>query len=255
MPVLSFPLVTWVAAFFVANVLFANLAWFLFLHHWDRSVTILRHPFWRAYAPLMRALWYIGVPYAALVSGLATPEQFGLTLIDWRKAAAETAPVVLAAFFAGVLLLLPLSIAARRHCNSASFPAVQSRALLSRPWGFSFFLIEALCLQAQWMFYRAAAYDYAGDARTAAGGALALAIAGWALDPRWRSELGRSGAAEDHYLVAALAIVSAILYLTVPNFWMLLATHVLLWFSWLGLLLWFCKPARQAPSDLAAKED
>lgn len=255
MPVSSFPLVTWVAAFFVANVLFANLAWFLFLRHPDRSVTILRHPFWRAYAPLMRALWYIGVPYAALVSGVATPEQFGLALIDWREAAAEAGPLVLAAFFAGALFLLPLSLPARRQRLSASFPAVQSRALLGRSWGFSFFLIEALCLQAQWMFYRAAAFDYAGDVRAAAGGALLLAIAGWALDPRWRSELGRSGAAEDHYLVGALAIVSAILYLTVPNFWMLLATHVLLWFGWLGLLLWLSKPARQAPSDLAAKED
>ena len=255
MPASSSPLVNWVAAFFVANVLFANLAWYVFLRHADRSVSILRHPFWRAYAPLMRALWYIGVPYAALVSGLATPEQFGLGLIDWRGAAAETAPIVLAAFFVGALLLLPLSLPAWRHRTRASFPAVQSRALLSRSWGFSFFLIEALCLQAQWMFYRAAAYDYADDARTAAGGALALAIAGWALDPRWRSELGRPGAAEDHYLVAALAMVSAILYLTVPNFWMLLATHVLLWFGWLGLLLWLSKTARHAPSDLAAKED
>jgi hypothetical protein len=255
LPESSFPLVTWVAAFIVANVLFANLAWYLFLRHPDRSITTLRHPFWRAYAPLMRALWYIGVPYAALVSGLATPEQFGLAQIDWREAAAGTAPVVFAAFFVGALLLLTLSLRARRHGNRATFPAVQSRALLSRSWGFSFFLIEALCLQAQWMFYRAAVLDYAGDARTAAGGALALAIAGWALDPRWRSELGRSGVAEDHYLVAALALVSAVLYLAVPNFWVLLATHVLLWFGWLGLLLWLSKPARQARGDLAAKED
>jgi hypothetical protein len=251
----SFPLVAWVAVFFTANAVFANVGWYFFLRPAERSTLILRHPLWQTYAPLMRLLWFAGVPYGALLSGVATPEQFGLGLPDWGQAVADAAPIVVGAFIIGSGLLALLVWIARRNRQTVIYPAVQSRALISRPWGAAFILIESLCLQAQWTLYRTAAIELAGEARAAAGAALALVITGWALDPRWRSEAGRSGTAEDHYLIAALAIVSAVLYLSVTTFWILWGTQLLLWLGWLMVLGALTKPARRAQSRTTAQDE
>ncbi len=240
---------------FAANVIVANAAWYIFLRRPERSARIRRHPFWRAYLPLMRLLWFVGVPYGALLSGVLTPEQFGLALPDWRQAIVDTGPIVLGALLLGGLLLAPMALLARRNITGIVYPAVLSRALLSRPWGFAFVVIESLCLQAQWTFYRTAALDYFGEARTAAGIALALIVVGWVLDPRWRDEVGRTGSAEDHYIIAALAIVGMLIYLSVPNFWLLWATQIFLWFGWLALLIVLCSPARQPPRRTTVKKE
>ncbi len=228
------PLAAWAAATLVAHSLAAVLFSYAALRdpahtvHWrPRSASIS--------AWLVRAAFFVGVPYLALLGGAATPAQMALAWPD--GAMAGTAALwTIAALAAGVPGVWLLNRIARRFYPEGVRPLVRRRAQLTRPWGFAFLLLDTLYLQAHWTFYRAAAADALGAAPldAVALGGLTLVAVEWLLDPRWWRDMTRAGVWEDRALVAVLAAFSAALYPAAANFFVLLAAHAVLWLGWIA---------------------
>ena len=266
----------WVAASVVVYVCAANLWAFL---RRDRGAL---PGFWRVLFPVAQALFMLGPPYAALLSGLMTPAMAAFDLPPWPRVLDTAAPLVAAAaVISGAILWLhrrwmvgvgeaggalppapprpaPVNLpeaqpeAARRE--SARYPpgvlpAVRMRAQLSRPWGISFVLFDALCFQAHWAFYRLGAALYLHDVPLGAAAGSLLVLLEWLLDPGWRARLVRPGLAEDQLLLLALMLLSVALAVLLPSFWLLLAVHASLWLIWYTLLQRWYRSAVSATLD------
>ena len=231
----------WAAASIALYVIAANLWAFL---RRDRGVL---PAFWRVLFPLVQSLFMLGPPYAALLSGRLTPAMAAFDLPSWSRLLDSAVPPLAGAVaLSGVLLWLHSRWLASRYPQGV-LPAVRMRAQLSRPWGISFVLFDAFCYQAHWAFYRLAAALYLHDVtRGAALGAL-LVLLEWLLDPGWRARLLRPGLAEDQWLLLGLLVLSALLSVLLPGFWLLLAVHTGFWLMWYTLLQrWYRSSANVA---------
>ncbi|MBI5878392.1 MAG: hypothetical protein HZB53_12150 [Chloroflexi bacterium] len=233
------PLPAWAAASLAAHTLAAAL----------NALLANRVPdAWRRLSGvswIARALYFVGIPYLALIGGVVTPAQLALARPATAQAGAAL-PALAAWLLAGAMLIGLYGLVVRRFYPADVRPAVRRRAQLARPWGFAFIGLDTLYLQAHWAFYRAAAaaaLDVNGrDAAVLAG--LALVGTEWLLDPAWWRDMARAGLWEDRVLVGALAVASATLYMVTANFFISLAAHALLWLAWLGLWVWLYRPPR-----------
>jgi hypothetical protein len=236
----------WVAASLVVYVCAANVWAFI------RRERGALPGFWRVLFPSAQVLFMVGPPYAALLSGLVTPAAYAFDVPAWGRILDTAAPLVVGAgALAGVALWLHRRWIVGRY-PPAVFPAVRMRAQLSRPWGFSFVLFDALCLQAHWAFYRLGAALYLQDATLGAAAGCGLVLAEWLFDPGWRARLWQPGLAEDQYLMVALLLISGALWLLLPSFWLLPAAHLVLWYAWYGLLRRWYRTAGTGSQDSGA---
>ena len=205
--------------------------------------------FWRVVFPPVQALFMLGPPYAGLLSGRITPAMAGFDLPStarlWESAAL---PVAALLAVSGIGLALHRTLIAPRYPPGV-LPAVRMRARLSRPWGFSSVIFDALCYQAHWAFYRLAAAQYLHDAPLGAAAGSLLVLFEWALDPGWRGRLFQPGLGEEQWLLLGLLGFSALLALLVPGFWLLLAVHAVLWLLWYTLLQRWYRSAAGATLD------
>ena len=240
----------WVAALVVVYVCAANLWAFL---RRDRGAL---PGFWRVLFPVGQALFMLGPPYAALLSGQMTPAMAAFDVPAWPRVVDTAVPLVAGAVVVtGAILWLhhrwlvgdtPSPAPPRGRLEAASreagrypsgvLPAVRMRAQLSRPWGISFVLFDALCYQAHWAFYRLGAALYLHDVPLGAAVGSLLVLLEWLLDPGWRARLWRPGLAEDQLLLLALMLTSAALSVLLPGFWLLLVAHASMWLIWYTLL-------------------
>lgn len=244
------PLAGWAAASLIARGIAAV---FLSSPAWR---DLERNAGWRSrpasiFTWLARAAFYVGVPYLALITGLATPAQMALAWPDGAQAG-TAALWTIAALAAGVPVLWLLARLSARTYPPGVLPLVRSRAQWTRPWGFAFILLDTLYLQAHWMFYRAAAASAldAGPRDVAVAGII-LVAAEWLFDPAWWSDMLSAGLWEDRALVAVLAVFSAALYTTAANFFVLLAAHAVLWLGWLMTAAWLLRAQPVSGSPLA----
>lgn len=214
------PLSPWLAGSILAYVLAANLAWLL------RSRAFQRWPHWPWVVQAARFLFFLGVPYLALggwprpaLSGLLSLDDLGLVgfglawpATDWLGAAGRG--LVLGA--AGFLILLVAWIAAKRL-------SVGAYLRLDRPlWAT---VIDGLVLQVHWAFYRAALSVVLADVYSGVFAGLALIYLEWTLDPFWRQGWRSPSQATARWLHAALALITAVIFLSTRNLWICLAVH------------------------------
>jgi hypothetical protein len=216
---LSPALLYWVGASVLACALVTNLAWRL------RSQVLLPPIAQDALVQLARFLFCLGVPYLALggwpqppLRGLLSLEKLGLAGLQprwpatrWLSTAGTGAWVALGAF----LILLLAWRSARRGAVRLYFSP--------RPWWA--LLVDGLYLEVHWAFYRAGLAVALGDLYTGVFAGLGLVYLEGVLDPFWRAGWREQSQVAGRWLRAALALVSALIFLLTQNLWVCLAVH------------------------------
>ena len=223
----------WLSGSLLLAVLWTNLAWFLRQSRSaaiDKFITPLTT--WR-FAPwllqFLRLLYYVGVPYGALLWGrdAVIGEFLGLSgekvnalpaanWLDWAHDVGWTAALGI-----GAWALLALGWwAYRRAVVAADEGGVVAGTNVSG-W---VLLREAAHHEVHWAFYRNAPI-LAWGAYGGVWGGLALVALEAALNPAWRNGLTDPQQAPARLLRGALAVVSSALFLLTQNLWLALALH------------------------------
>jgi hypothetical protein len=95
-------------------------------------------------------------------------------------------------------------------------------------------LLEVLCLEVHWAFYRAGPLALLGDYWGVFAG-LGIILLEWATDPRVRHSLGTEEQG-DTLWDGSLALVTSIVFLFTRNLWLCLAVHLGLEIGLLAIL-------------------
>ena len=186
--------------------------------------TLNRWPYRHWLLEAVRVLYYIGIPYAALLRGIVLPRLMGLTQVDWVKgiglgtALGGGIFLLLALiwwWYARAIATLPLSAKERQGAISG-FVGSSDRWIVLR---------ETIYLQTHWAFYRSAAIlsldsDYAGIFV-----GFLLVTLEWSINPAWRADLSLPGRSVNRLMTWSLAFVTAIVFLFIRNLWLLVPIH------------------------------
>jgi hypothetical protein len=231
----------WLSGSLLLAVLWANLAWFF---RQPRSGKVgefsARLISWR-FSPwllqFLRLLYYVGVPFAALLLGhdvvvgrLLGLQRFDLSALGEGEAYAATAANWLdwaydvgwtAGLCVGAWVLLALGCWA---CHQALVVAGETGVVARVNVSSWVLLREAVYHEVHWTFYRNMPILAWGTYWGIWGG-LALVALEAMLNPSWRKGLTDSQRAPAHLLRAALAVVSSVLFLLTQNLWLALALH------------------------------
>ena len=222
-------------------VFWANLAWFF---RQPRPGTVGEfvarlavHPFSPVLLEFFRLLYYLGVPFAALLWGhdavvgrvlglkplilpisTANASNADLTA-NWLAWTRDTGRA--AALGVGVWALLASSWWVYRRALSAIDPTHAVAGTDSSAWTL---LREAAYHQAHWAFYRNAPILAVGTYWGAWIG-LALVALEATLNPAWRKGLSDPRRAPAQLAYGSLAVASNLLYLQTENLWLALIIH------------------------------
>jgi len=168
----------------------------------------------------IRFLYYVGIPYAALLRGIILPRVMGLTDPDWVKGIGLGATLgggtfLLMAFicwwYARAIGALPLSAREQQE-----FAGSTSRWILLR---------EAVYLQTHWAFYRSAAILLFDSYYASAFLGFLLVILEWSMNPAWRKDLSLPGRSASVLMRWSMAFTTAIIFLLTRNLWLLVPIH------------------------------
>ncbi|RLD00407.1 MAG: hypothetical protein DRI77_00570 [Chloroflexi bacterium] len=224
----------WLSGSLLLAVLWTNLAWFLRQSRSaaiDKFITPLTT--WR-FAPwllqFLRLLYYVGVPYGALLwgrdavigefLGLSGEKVNALPAANWLDWARDVGWAAALGVCAWALLALGWW-AYRRALTAANADDVVAGADASG-W---VLLREAAYHEIHWAFYRNAPILALG-AYWGVWAALALAALEAALNPVWRTGLADPQKAPAQLMRGALAAVSGVLFLMTQNLWLAIVFHL-----------------------------
>jgi len=235
----------WLSGSLLLAVLCTNLAWFFrqprpgaigeFVTHlvaWRFSPWLLQ---------LLRLLYYIGVPFAALLWGhdavvgqLLGLQQFDLPISGGKEVGADIAANWLdwahdvgwaVALGVGAWGLLALGWwAYRRALVTAGMTSGKGDMVTGANSSGWVLLREAAYYEAHWVFYRNAPTLAAGTYWGVWIG-LALVALETMLNPTWHRDLVDPQRAPARLLGGALAIISGVLFLLTQNLWLAVALH------------------------------
>jgi len=211
----------WVLGPVLASVLGSQVLW------WLRNTPPGRSTFSRGLVEVGRFLFFLGVPYLALggwplppFQGVLSPEEMGLVGLNarwpvtrWLEAAGTGVGVGL---IAGLILALAWT-------NACRWAGPSQMRFSPRPWWA--LLVDGPALQAHWAFYRGALSLLLGNISWGVFLGLALVYLEWGLNPRWRQGWRSPHEAGGRWLRAALALVTALVFLLTRNLWVCLALH------------------------------
>jgi hypothetical protein len=210
-------------AFLVAGSLFLHAAgtmldWRLRPYHQE-----VRSGGWQVLLEIVRLLFFAGLPIAALFlfRDIALPSAMGLTNVNWFASIGLGVPLGVGG---GGLLLAGWWYYARSL--SALPPSAVSRPSAGRPPKHEvLLLVEAVCLELHWAFYRSLPL-LALDNRYL-GVLLGLALVGleWLLNPAWRHAWRQIESAEEVVPETTLAALMAVIYLFTQNLWLCILIH------------------------------
>jgi hypothetical protein len=198
----------------------------------------------RLVEPLLRLVYFLGVPYAALLTGSIATIDMGLTgaggsILGWSPAAWLHG--LSTALMLGVIVLLPIGVASRQVARAGRPLGVDDRSAGA-------VIVEAIYAEIHWAFYRAAPLILLGDIYGAVlFGALLVGV-------EWLVELIRNGLSplpeeRQRWLRrGVLLALSAALFALTRNVWLVIGLHAvleLLWKVWLRHLApWALEPER-----------
>lgn len=168
--------------------------------------------------PVLEALYYVGIPYLALLQGNLLPHLLGLINLDWVQDIGMGGAQGLGA--------LALTFLAFRYAipggNSSSTSSSEDRTC--RP-GKIALLWTAITQQIHWVFYRAAMIQIIGDMYWGAFAGLLLVILEWALDPGIRRRLSDPIAGRREIARLLPLATTTALYILVRNLPLLITIH------------------------------
>lgn len=214
-------------------------------------------------ATLLRFVYYIGLPYAALILGVLPARYLGLVGPDQAALAPSSAPaagggsagwgvlaqvresvqlvmfdwlpemstlVGLAGLMLIVLGLTWLAYGTFKTMAAPDLPMPGHRRRIS--------VLQVVYQAVHWSFYRGAVWYLVDDLYLGMVGGILLVGAEWALDPGWRDP-ARNGLWREELLVdASVLTASAVMFFFVPNLWLLLPVHWLLAVASRGMVGW-----------------
>ena len=231
----------WLSGSLLVAVLWSNLAWFFRQPRpgvvGEFVAQLAAHPFSPVLLELFRLLYYLGVPFAALLWGhdAVVERVLGLKPLILPSSAANAVNADLAANWLdwtrdvgraaalgiGVWALLASSWWVYRRALSTVGPAHAVAGTDSSAWTL---LREAAYHQVHWAFYRNAPILTAGVYWGVWIG-LALVALEAALNPAWRKGLSDPQRAPAQLACGALAVASSVLYLQIENLWLAMIIH------------------------------
>ena len=250
----------WLSGSLLLAALWANLAWFF---RQPRSDAVREYVAllvaWR-YSPrllqLLRLLYYVGVPFAALLWGhdavvgrLLGLQQFDLPMsggegtgayvaanwLDWAHDVGWAATLGIGAWG-----LLALCWWAYRLATATAGEGEPAAGTDTSGW---VLLREAAYHEVHWAFYRNTPALMVGTYWGTWTG-LALVALEAALNPAWRKSLTDPQQAPGQLTRGALAVVSSVLFLLTENLWLALVLH----WAVSGGLVWLARTLPLLPS-------
>jgi hypothetical protein len=231
----------WLGGSLLLAILWANLAWFFRKPRFDPIDGFIdRLVSWPLSSWLLQALrllYYLGMPFAALLWGhnavverVLGLKRLDLSIADGNAVSADVAANWLewahdvgwaAALSFGTWVVLALGWrACRRALNATGKESAVARAS-SSGW---VLLREAAYHEVHWAFYRNAPILTAGTYWGTWIG-LGLAMLEAALNPAWRNDLSDAQRASGTLMRGALGVFSTLLYLETQNLWLALVAH------------------------------
>jgi len=170
-----------------------------------------------------RFLYYIGIPYTALLRGVALPRLMGLAELDWVKgiglgtALGGGTFLMLALiwwWYARAIAALPLSARGRRGASLGDDS--------TNGW---ILLQEAIYLETHWAFYRSAAILLLDNHYAGAFLGFLLITLEWSINPAWRRDLSLPWRSVNTLARWSMAFATTIIFLFVRNLWLLVPLH------------------------------
>lgn len=192
----------------------------------------------RLVGQLLRLLYFIGLPYAALLTGSLAPIDLGLTgaggaLLGWDVAAwlrgLSTTLTI------GIIVVLPIGLASWQIARAI----LRGAALGVDDRSVGAVLVEALYAEIHWALYRTAPLILLENAYAAALIGMMLVGVEWSVE-LIRNGVSRAPEDRQRWLRRILLLaVSATLFVLTRNLWLLISLHLvteLIWKAWLGRL-------------------
>jgi len=244
-------LAVWTAGSVLLSVTGAQLAWHAERKPQGRTAQfrtrLTGNPFGRAFLFLLRFVYYLGLPYIALLRHALSPVVIGLLgtqtsdLPWWRLGwnLTEWAGALGWAIGLGGVAAAALALSwwnARRALEGE----LPSGGLLPAPT----LLVtarESLYAEIHWAFYRAAPLLFIADPYWGALVGAAIVVAEWALDPYWRAAQSEANGSRREALLTQIAwlALSTAIFVLARNVWPIIALHVTLAWAlgrWVTLL-------------------
>ncbi len=229
----------WLAGSVLIYVLATNFSWLLrqLLHrvHWSGCAIYL--------FGFTRFVYYVGIPYAALLRGGVTLAALGVTPVPTRDRLGQGGLVT-----AGMLLLIGLVVwhyrrAVSRLALETEVSTSEVVEQLNQPWGWFLVLLRVIYQEVHWAFYRALPVLILDDPYLGSFLGLALVLCEAYANPRIRELLRVAVGAELLLLSACFAVVSTLLFVLTGTSWLGAGIHLLATIGWMLLVRWQKWPA------------
>ena len=200
----------------------------------------------------LRLVYFIGVPYAALLMGSIASIDMGLTgtggsILGWSPA--EWLRGLSTALMLGTIVLLPIGLASRQIARAGQPLGDDDRSAGA-------VIVDAICAEIHWAFYRAAPLILLGEVYAAALFGMLLVGVEWIV-VLIRNGLHPSPEERQMWLRrGALLALSAALFALTRNVWLAIFLHIvleLLWKVWLRRLV--PRPIEQGRSPIGSTPD
>lgn len=219
-------LVLWIGLSFLLYAVGASIAW----HYRDprpgrigRLVgAVKRWPHWPF--QILRLLYYLGIPYLALLQGVTSPRLMGLVGADWFGGMGMGVALGTGAFLLLALAWWHYARTTQRSYPQEGNPFSARISDILQPWGWPPLLLEVICLETHWAFYRsgpALLLDHYSGVFLG----LLIALGERYSDPNIRHSLSSPGQAEGILMEGGMALVMAIVYLFTRNLWLCMFIH------------------------------
>jgi len=218
----------WLGGSLLLAILWANLAWFFRQPRLGAiGDSINRLSAWR-FGPwllqILRLLYYVGLPYAALLLGedALIEQHLGLRgwqsdrWLDWARGLGWAVSLGI-----GTWALLALGWWSHRRALTGDGRRKTVSGSQAPDW---VLLREAVYHEVHWAFYRNAPIVALGKYWGTWAG-LALAALEAAFNPAWREGLADPQKAPAQLMRGALAVASSVFFLKTSNLWLALALH------------------------------
>ena len=176
----------------------------------------------RIVEPIARLIYFVGLPYAALLTQALSPIDMGLAgntgpILGWSSA--DWLRHLNAALIVGVLTLLPISLAARQMAHAGRPLGVDERSAGT-------IIIDGAYAEIHWAFYRAAPLIIIGDVYWATLIGLAL-VSVEILVTLIRNGLGSQPEDRQSWIGQLLLLaMSATLFILTRNVWLVTVLHI-----------------------------
>jgi len=185
--------------------------------------TIKGWPYRRWLMEAVRFLYYVGIPYAALLRGVILPRLMGLTYLDWVKGIGLGAALGGGTFLLLVLIwwwyaraIAAFSLSARQRWGES---------LGDDPTNGWILLRDVIYLETHWAFYRSAVILFLDNQYAGVFLGFLLVTLEWSINPAWRRDLSLPWRSANTLTRWSMAFVMAIIFLFVRNLWLLVPIH------------------------------